>query len=394
MYTALGVHVFAGGFTRGVQLHGGFDVPAQLEIHGLGEHTVRNKLDVDFLMAPHWEDWPKMQCDLLYGNPRCTGFSCVTAGLKSGSHGPWSKQTKDIHDMVGYALALNPQPRLIIFESVQQAYSVGRELMDYLTYEMLVPNGYRVAHVFLTAAAFGCCQNRRRYFFVAYKRDRNFNVSAPELPEYRTVVRDVVEQHEGRETEPFGKGEPYHDDSYKRLGSDDAAVVPHLKHGYGLNGFARYHYDLLPPKYKMIWDLRASEMPFSMHTIYRCCYDTFAPTMTSGCGKLIHPKFDRPFTIRELSSMMGLDFTPVGPDPYGQIAKGIVPAVGTWLAEQARAYLDDEWGSEDFASKFDAKTCTFEDHSDKSTPDSKVFKLTDYRTYACRRYEEWLSTIR
>jgi site-specific DNA-cytosine methylase len=246
----------------------------------------------------------------------------------------------------------------------------------------------------LTAAAFKCCQNRRRYFFVAYKNDRNFNVCAPQLDEYRTVTRDVIEKYEGLKTTEFGKGESYTDDSSRRLNVNEMVVVPHLDHGWSLNSFARHHTDMLPEKYKRIWDYRASEMPFSMHTIYRLPYDTFAPTMTSGCGKLIHPKFHRACTIRELASMMGNDFTPVGPDPFGQIAKGICPAVGTWLAEQARMYLDDEWGSDDFASKYDAKLGMFVDNDEaRRSEHEKVFKMTDFRPYNDRFYEQWVKKI-
>jgi hypothetical protein len=84
--------------------------------------------------------------------------------------------------------------------------------------------------------------------------------------------------------------------------------------------------------------------------------------------------------VGELSAIMGwpMGVIPVGPNPVGQIAKGVVPAVGEWLARQVQHYLQDDWGAEDWESTYDAKQgCWVGQHlADK--PTEKVFNLSHY----------------
>lgn len=396
MYRAVGAHVFAGGFTRGVQQHGDFNVEEQLEIHDLGRDTVERKLGVRVVRAERWEDWPRRQCDLLYGNPRCTGFSCVTSGCGDNSHGPWSRQTKDAHDIMKYTVSLGDDaPAVVCWESVQQAYSVGKPLLDYMLEEYLAPMGYRVAHLFINAGSFGNAQQRRRYFMVAYRGHGNFNVSLPELPQYKTTLRNAIEHLESAQTRLFDmRDEEYEPDAsldLPWLGGEWREMLKLLPTGFSFNTFAKYHTDKLPPLMREKWEDRSSELPFSMHCPYRLAYDVACPTLWGSC-QYVHPKFDRLLTIRELSIIMGWDgYTPIGPKPIPQIVKGIVPAVGCWLAEQARLYLDGAWdGADDYASKYNAKTRVFEEalHTDRE----KVFNLTDYapHTYEPRAWE-WQS---
>lgn len=392
MYRALGVHVFAGGFTRGVQQQGDFDVQAQLEIHDLGSKTVEEKLGVPVIKGKTWQDWPKIQCDLLYGNPRCTGFSCLTAGYDGDIHGPWAKQTRDIHDLVEYAISLDPQPRVIVWESVQQAYSTGHDLLCYLKDTYFVPNGYNIAHLFINAATFGNAQQRKRYFFLAYKNDRKFNVAVPEIQPYRTILRDVIEEYQDRETRTFKyKDLDYTEDSWLWQNEDAMHCIELMQHGWNFNMFAKYRFDDLPERMKFTWKYRTSDMPFSMHCPYRVAYDVPAPTLWGAC-QYVHPEIHRLLTIKELSVIMGWDYTPCGPNPIGQIAKGIVPAVGTWLAEQAKYYFEDAWGADDFACKYDATRGEFVDalHTDTE----KVFNITAYKPYGDKVYEEWVDSIK
>lgn len=392
MFTAVGVHVFAGGFTRGFQMHENCEVLAQLEIHGLGLETA-SSLGIDVHHTDSWQEWPKLPCDCLYGNPRCTGFSCVTGGYASHAHGPWSKQTVDVHDLVQYAMSLSPQPSVIVWESVQQAYSVGKPLLDYLLSEYFEPNGYKVAHLFINAASFGNAQNRKRYFMFAYKSDKRFNISPPKLPEYRTVLRDVIGD---METQYEYQGTFKHSDLHYSLDSslyldeDAQFIVDQLPRGYNFNTFARYYYDKLPPRYRAKWDDRISEMPFSMHCPYKLNYDSPAPTLWGSC-QFVHPTQNRLLTIREIATIMGWDFFPVGRTPIGQIAKGIVPAVGTWLAEQVTQYLSGSWGSDDFASKYKSEIKQWIEAP--MTHNEKVFDLTEFKTNRDKGYEEWVASI-
>src|SRR5665647_2355989 len=195
---AVGVHVFAGGFTMGVRRV--FEVAAQMEVHGLGDRTVQQGLGLPFIMpekgANVVDSWLSTNhhkgCSFCYGNPRCTGFSVLnTAKGTEGSRGPWAAQNIDIKQFCDYGV--EGQIPIICWESVQQAYSTGRQLLDKLRDELFVPAGYRIAHVFLNAATFGNAQHRKRYFFVAYRGDLTFHVPIPKMLPH-TTVRDVIER--------------------------------------------------------------------------------------------------------------------------------------------------------------------------------------------------------
>lgn len=373
-YKAVGCHVFAGAFTMGVREV--FDVECQLEKHGFGRESCEQVAGVPFVNHDDAQ-WPDVEAQLCYGNPRCTGFSCITAGYGEDCHGPWAKQTLDIHELCHYAAG---RCDLVIWESVQQAFTTGRPMLDYLRDEIFAPRGYRIAHVLLNAASFWNAQQRRRYFFVAYRDDRNFNIRPPGISPYEPTLYDAIwhlrdrPAHEGR----IGKkGEDYDFDTYLKLTKNEKHVLPKLPNGWGLNGLARWDYDSLHPDQKLTWDARESNMPFSMHCIYRTNWMRPSPTLHSSAGRFIHPDHDRPLTVGELSTIMGWPDVPRGAMPVAQIAKGVTPQAGRWLAEQAKAYLDDEWGSEDWESSYNPNTAVWEGRSARGQLE-KTFDLTRY----------------
>lgn len=382
-FVADGCHVFAGGFSFGVREV--MDVPRQLEIHGLGEKTVK-AAGIDFIMGNTWEDWPSPSpgAVMLFGNPRCTGFSCTTAGHDEAVHGAWSAPTKDIHDLCHYGVKHDYQ--LVCWESVQQAMTVGRELLDYLRDKIFVPNGYRIAHLMLNAASFGNPQHRKRYFFMAYKADKPFNIKPPPLLERHATCGDVLFRDDLLKTDVqfsrFGKKSIYGPDHANDKTDDEWRVMPHLPQGWDLNRFAREKYDVLErvsAKYARTWRERSSDMPFSMHSLMRVRGDGFMPVISSSASRFVHPTLDRTLTLRELSLLMGWPegVTPLGEMPIGQIGKGIVPAVGTWLAEQAKLYLEDSWGGEDWESSYYKSTQQWHGEDSHSKVE-KSFLMTDY----------------
>lgn len=400
-----GCHVFAGGFSFGVMKE--MTVPRQLEVHGLGRDTAKSA-GLDFIEAGHWEDWPDPtpKACMLFGNPRCTGFSCVTGGHGEETHGAWSKPTVDIHQLCHYGVH-HGYP-IICWESVQQAMSTGRPLLDYLRDKLFVPNGYRIAHLLLNAASFGNSQHRKRYFFFAYKADKNFNIVPPVLPERHKTVGDVLltEDLLNREVESsrFGKKDEYHADCYMKRCADEEALIPYLPHHVDLNMLARYDYEKLESlsaKYAMTWRYRNSDMPFSMHSIIRLDPDGPCPVISSSAGRFIHPTLDRPLTMRELALLMGWPshITPLGYHPIGQIGKGICPEVGTWLAQQAKNYVNDIWGKEDWESSYDELKGEWvgRDYtSDEFGPPEKTFDLTTYSPAKpiIREREERIADVR
>jgi site-specific DNA-cytosine methylase len=371
---AVGIHVFAGGFTYGVQQE--CEVVAQLERHGFGGATCEAMCEIPFINDKEG-NWPDIEADFAYGNPRCTAFSTITAGYSDSVHGPWANACEDIHDLCNYAIG---RYDCVIWESVQQAYSTGRPLLNYIRDEICAPKHYRVAHILLNAASMGNAQQRKRYFFVAYRDDRNFNIQPPAISPYTPVVADAIydlRERETHESDLYSTNYDYDFDSYLQLTPDEKACVPHLPNGWDTNRLARYGTYLLPDKYKETWKWRTSDMPFSMHCPHRLNWLRPHPTIHSSAGRFIHPWLHRPLTVGELATVMGWPRIPVGPNPIGQIAKGVCPEVGTWLAQQVRLYLNNHWGNDDWESSYDHHKCEWVGR-DTHGAIEKTFNLTRY----------------
>jgi hypothetical protein len=246
---------------------------------------------------------------------------------------------------------------------------------------LCVSKGYRVAHVLVNAASLGNCQQRKRYFFIAYDRSKNFNIEPPVLPEYRPTLFDAIWhlRHEQGDV--------------PRLTPDEDDVIKRLPNGWCLNMFAAYNYDKLTDKQKAQWDRRGSGIPFSLHCVRRLTWTMNAPTLFSSATRFIHPDYDRPLTIKEVATIMGWDGVPEGDvsEAVPQIVKGVCPCVGTWIAQQAEHYLNDAWGSEDYYSSYcDTKSEWVGDHANGA--DEKVFNLNRYVTTNYRKdfpYEQF-----
>lgn len=391
-HRAIGVHVFAGGFTMGMREH--LDVQGQMEIHGLGAETVQKRLDLPFIIEPDWHDWMKYDrvwrdCNVVYGNPRCTGFSCTTAGYDEAVHGHSAKCTKDIWDLCYFGTSIpffdHNGADLIIWESVQHAYTVGRPLLDRLRDEVFAPKGYRICHMFLNAASFGNAQHRKRYFFVAYRGHGPFNILPPQMLERHTTVGDVLSKvnHPGHPTNLCRKDVEYDEYSYQRPQGETGNVIPYLLEGECLNRIGKNRPEVLKKasaKLFETWEDRSSPMPFSMHCLQRLRWDGHCPTMSSSCGQFVHPRENRPLTVGELAALMGWpdDITPLGPKPMFQIAKGICPEVGVWLGLQCRLYLDDYWkDGEDWESSYDRTSGEWYG-GDATGKTEKTFHMNEY----------------
>lgn len=366
----IGVHVFAGGFTMGVQRV--LKVEHQLEVHGLGTETASTMTNVITSQA---KDWPKLDVQFVYGNPRCTAFSCLSCG-STKAHGAWAAPTRDIRELSEYAVSNGAE--IVIWESVQQATTVGRPLLEHLMQE--VYKGYRFAHIFTSGHTFGNSQSRYRYFFVAY-RGKNFNIIPPDRKVVLTCS-DALKHLEKIECNPFDK--EWTADTYDALSEEERKVVPHMLPGECLNSFARNRlatFRIITPKLARIWDNRMSGIPFSVHCLRKLEADGYCPTLSSSSSRTIHYKFHRPITVREVATLMGWDRLPIGKHPWSQIAKGIIPDIGEWIAKQVKLFFEDHWNDEDFSSKYDISKQEWvgEFHSDK--PLEKTFNLEDYACF-------------
>ena len=385
-HKGVGIHCFAGGFTMGMKTV--LPVVGQLELHNFGRETCEAH-QTKFMNADNWHDWDAYKdvwegCSFCYGNPRCTSFSSYSAGSCSDVRGPYAKCTRDIWDLCEFGIRAGLD--LIAFESVQQAYTVGRPLLNILRDDLFVPNHYRIAHLFVNTAAEGNAQKRRRYFFVAYRDNKNFNVMRPNLPEYRTTVGDVLGLFENRKAIPGkigSRGLNWTIDTYHQFSEQERAMIKCLQEGEGYHSLAKRRPDELKKaslKHYNKWIYRTSNLPFSLHSPTRIRWDGHCPTICSTSHHIIHPHEDRGLTVKELAALMGWPkgFVPVGAYPIRQIGKGVVPATGAWLGEQIKLYLNDMWGDDDFSASYKHKTGQWvgENYIDK--PVEKVFSMTTF----------------
>lgn len=206
--------------------------------------------------------------------------------------------------------------------------------------------GYRSAEIVLHYATFGIPLERVETFTVSYHAARNFCIMPPSVSQFYPVVADVLDK-------------PFNDDDlqYTHLTDRDLAACKVLGTGW-------YSYEAVAFKRCGLCD----------HTLHRLAWLRPAPDNTS---VLIHPTHDRALTIDEHNALT--DNT----------------AIHAWLAEQFAAYHRDAWGAQDWESKYNAATSTWEGGS---VPGKQIkrFDLTQYRGYCfdADRWEKYVNSRR
>ena len=334
---ALGVYIFAGGFTLGVRKH--FDVVAHWEDGPFGTATVRRNMpDVEIFKDVN--NWPVndsrfQRLPLLYGNPPCAPWSAAghlpKQKIRLAANNASQKYELDPRvECVRRQFALLGQlrPHIWIWESVARAYSTGRPFVDGLT-KQAQDLGYAVTHVLVNGLYAGAPQQRRRFFFVAHDIELPFvaptkasttigEAWAPYDPEWlreehalsKAKMTGTIAQF-CKDMEP---GEGGHEAFYKWLKRE--GKEPELNDKGNVKGRPN----------------------FLMHRLDR---NKICGTIVSGTC-LIHPDENRFLTVREtqLLSSYPHDYEFVGNDAYGQISKAVLPAVGDWLGGICRAGVD------------------------------------------------------
>lgn len=171
---ALGAYIFAGGFTVGVK-RAGYEVLAHLEGGDYGVKSARGNWP-DLPIHVGADFWPievlKAEnpegIDFVYCNPPCAVFSAM--GIRT-TQGPDAWRTDPRTDCWHKAFALieKLKPRAWACESVPQAYTTGREMIDEMTKKALL-QGYSVTHLLVDCKWTGIPQSRKRFFLVAHKQ--------------------------------------------------------------------------------------------------------------------------------------------------------------------------------------------------------------------------------
>jgi site-specific DNA-cytosine methylase len=336
---ALGVYIFAGGFTLGVRQH--FDVVAHWEDGPFGVATcLKNKLVTEVHTEP--DAWPVDDTrfyglDLLYGNPPCAPWSAAGSlpnqKVRLQNAGVTAKY--DIDPRVEcvrkqFALLEKLQPRIWIWESVARAYTVGKPFVDSLR-DAAIAQGYAVTLLRVDGAWCGLPQRRRRFFFIAHKVEIPLSHPGLQPPTIGQVLDfyaangvDLSEEH------PLAKA---------RVTGNSVNIINGMKPGEG--GQERFERWLRETgKTQELNELgRVKGRPnFLMHRLAR---EKVCGTIVSGTC-LVHPDHDRFLTVRETQVLSSYphDYEFVGRDAYGQISKAVLPRVGEWLARKCREGLE------------------------------------------------------
>lgn len=388
---AIAVHTFAGGMLMGVR-QAGFVVNRAYEPLDFGTQTLRESLDVRKVVVVanvgRWKK-PALRPELVFGNPRCGGFSGLGSNTAlPGAKGANCRQSIDAEQLCRWGVELRSP--FVVLESVQNILNPNNRGFLERMMEDVFGRKYKFAHVKHNAFSFDNPQFRKRYFFVAYRDGLTFNVKKFDVAKKFTTVRDVFSKlpdvpdppavYLGRKDARYGPDVRY------RLSDDAEGVLKYIPQGQTLNNL---HHARGPKFFDKIGlpnlaerSRRArSDIPFGVAntTLVRLHWDRGCMTLAGSSGLIIHPEYDRSLTVREIAALMGWppDVIPVGQDPAGQIAKGIVPACGRWVAESVAASLNDEW-DDDLETTWDRRKRCFVD----TDADGKREKFIDL-TWAC-----------
>ena len=330
-YNALGMDIFAGGFTVGVSKH--FNVLAHLEEGPYGVKSFKlNYPNVPVVIGT--DKWKPFIDDLKrehgkihfqYANPPCAVWS-VAGSVMRGGGDAWRKDPRISCWEDCFDAFLHARPHFYACESVTRAYTAGNEFMKKLEKKALNAD-YSVTHLLIDAQYLGVPQRRKRYFFIAH--DRALEFQQPNWGPAETVFEVL-----SRVKDP-GYVSTFKNDLQKKL----------LKN--------------LPPKVPLrkLWEEEMTKTVGPEDTwpresfgvvgrprmfVHRVHGDQPIGAITG--DYFIHPKEDRYLGMNELKVLNGFpeDYQFAGsPGAWASlIARGVCPPVGEWLARNVRNALD------------------------------------------------------
>lgn len=169
------------------------------------------------------------------GTPPCSGFSLMNVSKKGNARGPNSGINSCMRDLARYGARVrgldgNQGAEVISFESVQQAYTTGRGLMQELRQIVEEESGqrYDLTHVLMSGASIGASQARHRYYWVVHRVP--FGVDHPEphkVATYADAIDDLRDLELTWEDQPITRPPT---EWSKRLRRPDWKVDAHVAH--------------------------------------------------------------------------------------------------------------------------------------------------------------------
>ncbi len=367
-YEAVGVYIFAGGFTIGMA--DTFNIRGHLEDGMFGVPTFK----ANFPKVPVWTNpdrWPRTKfrgVDVVYGNPPCAPWSPVGRSMRHGADNWRTDPNVDCaRRLIEYGLSV--EPTIWVMESVPQIQR-SEFLLDMA--QIWLDAGYAFTLVREDAKFFGLPQQRRRCFMVAHKVAIPWSVEGMVVPEPITCG-------EALEMCPSPGRYPPIPDHHSEL----VASLP-----YG--GSLRRAWEDQNPEFRGAdgRDIPVKGRPLLM--IHR-----LDPTQVSGViigmNVLIHPWEERYIGYLEAAAICG--YPPnyewvngargTGDDRIAQVAKAVTPPAARFLAQNLRAGLD-----EGVPAEVKAQQATFWASSQRVTDFAMVAHVSDWSVeHACTSLE-------
>jgi site-specific DNA-cytosine methylase len=312
-YNAIGINIYGGGFTLGVQRV--FNVLGQWEEVTLGANT----FELNFKNIPRPLDirlWPikefENKVDFVYANPPCAPWSIANnhAGKTVESRFVDARLSLTEHTMM---TALKLKPKVFISESVEAAYNTGQSFYDNFK-DVFMKSGYAVTYFLTDAVIHGSPSKRRRFHFVASKVKLDFK--EPNMDNFKlNTVKDAIADLE------------------KKIGS----IKNHVERN--VNPWYKKFMPLTPPGGRLCDVMNAengcpANAPHASFLNKRLIWN--APSFTLVGVDYIHPSGTRFLTLRE--GMRLLTF----PDSFVaaktiDVIDTVEPLMGEFLAKIALA---------------------------------------------------------
>ena len=371
-FTAIDCQGFAGGFTLGVA-QAGFKLVAKREMKGgfgvrnceANRHLLGDAWDIEAVNPEAWSV-PQGGADLVFGNPPCSGFSVLSTKSFRGQD---SKINACMWAFAEYAARV--RPAVAVFESVQLAFTQGRELMQALRakVEELTSERWELYHVLHNAYSVGGPAMRKRYFWVVSRVP--FGVDIPRFDRYPTLldtIGDLQNQPQSWEARPYADplASWYARQFLRPDGLVDGHVAidnPHTRRtrallaavewnpGEHAQVVTRRYFDdhgELPPGWEHLTDkLKGQDFfqGFNTPTMWRP--NEWCRVIT-GAGLLngVHWSQRRTFTHREAARILGFPdswlIEPIKTVPglFLTWGKGITIHCGRWIADHVRRALE------------------------------------------------------
>jgi site-specific DNA-cytosine methylase len=378
VYTFVACQSFAGGFDLGM-VQAGFTLVHKVE--QVGGFGLGNCLGNRPLLGDTWtaqastpDEWHAPYADVVAANPPCSGFSPMTDNRHRGMD---SKINQCMWVLVDYAARVRPQ--VLVMESVRQAYTGGRPLMQALRAKLEELTGlrYDLYHVMQDALELGGAARRPRYFMVLSRVP--FGVEYPVVtrrPLLRDVWSDVANHPLTWQSQPYRRPATWWTEEPRRdcttfdghathRGLPIERALDLMRHSEPLGGWpvgwsigrvAQRAYEAtgsLPPSWEhMLPKLLAKRWHMGFASITRWDPDRVGRViMGSALDMVLHPWEPRTITHREAARVMGF------PDDWRILplrsqanlratwGKGITVVCGRWIGEWCRASLDGRPGA-------------------------------------------------